>query len=391
MIDDVRYGPEMRILVVGGGIAGLTCAGLLEQRGFAPDVVEKTDSYGGLGYALGLWPAGSNILKGLGQYEAFAAHADPLHTYTLLNDDGDQLHSYDLRSLADQFGQAQLIWRPRLIDVLRETVSDENVQMGTTVTAIDEYDDGVDVTFTDGTTATYDLVIGADGIHSKVRDLVFGNVALSYQGMTSWAFWVEQELVDPGVTKEHWGTGRFAGLYPTDDGLACFLAVTAPENTPDPVDERKARIRDAFAGMGGFIPDILDEMEAKDPDEMWHDDFYDLKTDEWTTDRVALVGDSAHAPLPTAGVGASLAMESAAVITEELTPTDSDSLDQALGHYVARRRERVENVQDKSRQLGTFALFDHSSLLAPLRDQAVKHYSQERMERYFAEFLSAEI
>ncbi|MFC7130235.1 FAD-dependent monooxygenase [Haloferax chudinovii] len=390
MTDTVRYGTDLHILVVGGGIAGLTCAGLLEQRGFSPDVVEKTDSYGGLGYALGLWPAGSNILKGLGTYEAFASHADPMNTYTLLSDSGNELHSYDLRPLADEYGEAQLIWRPRLINVLRETVSDETIRMGTTVTDLHQHDDVVDVSFSDGTEDTYDVVVGADGIHSAVREMVFGEISLNYAGMTSWAFWVDEAMVERGVVKEHWGDGRFAGLYPTDDGLACFLAVTAPEGTPDPLDERKARIQKSFEGMGEFIPEVLDELETKDAEDIWHDDFYDLRMDEWTNSRVVLIGDAGHAPLPTAGVGASLAMEDAAVLTDELARTDSTRLDQALDHYVARRRKRVDEVQEKSRRLGTFALFDHS-LLTAVRDQVVKFYSQERMENYFRDFLSSEI
>ncbi|WP_267164483.1 FAD-dependent monooxygenase [Halovenus salina] len=390
MNDETRYGNDLQVLVVGGGIAGLTCAGLLEQRGFSPDIVEKTNRYGGLGYALGLWPAGSNILKGLGAYEAFQAHADPMHTYTLLSDSGKKLHSYDLSGLAVEYGKPHLIWRPRLIDVLGETVTDENIRMGTTVTDIDQHDDVVDVTFTDGTEGTYDLVVGADGIHSTVREQVFGDVSLTYQGMTSWAFWVDEELLDRGVIKEHWGDGRFAGLYPTDDGLACFLAVAAPEGMPDPVAERKGRIRERFEDMGGFIPDVLDEMETTDAEDIWHDDFYDLKMDEWTNDRVVLIGDAAHAPLPTAGVGASMAMESAAVLAGELTRTDSTYLEQALDHYVTRRRDRVDEVQQKSRQIGTFALFDHS-LLTGIRDQIVKFYSQDRMEEYYRGFLSSEI
>ena len=388
---EVRYGTDLRVLVVGGGIAGLTCAGLLEQRGFSPDVVEKTDSYGGLGYALGLWPVGSNVLKGLGVYEAFRSRADPMHTYTLLGDSGDELNTYDIATVAREYGEPHLVWRPRLIDVLGDTVSDENIRMGATITELDQHDGVVDVTFTDGTSGTYDLVVGADGIHSTVREMVFGDVALTYQGMTSWAFWVDEALVEPGVIKEHWGDGRFAGLYPTDDGLACFLATTAPEGTPDPVDERKARIRRSFEGMGGFIPDVLNEMEERAAHEIWHDDFYDLRMDEWANDRVVLIGDAAHAPLPTAGVGASMAMESAAVLADELTRTDSAYVERALDHYTTRRRDRVDKVQDKSRQLGTFALFDHSSLLSILRNEAVKLYSQKRMEKYYKDFLSSEI
>jgi len=391
MNSGVRSGSDMRVLVVGGGIAGLTLAGLLEQRGFSPDVVEKTDNYGGLGYALALWPAGSNILKGLGTYEHVRENADRFETYTLYSDQGARLHRYDLTGLAAEYGPLYLVWRPRLIEVLQHSVDQEHVRMGTTVTAIDEREDGVDVSFTDGTSETYDLVVGADGIHSTVRDLVFGDVPLTYQGLTGWAFWVDPSLVTSGEATEHWGNGRFVGLYPTKEKLACFMAVTAPEGSADPVGDRAQHIRETFGGMGGIVPDVLDEMGSlDDPTEIWHDDFYDLHTDEWTKGRVVLIGDAAHAVLPTAGVGASMAMESAAVLADELTRTDSQYLFQALEHYVARRRTRVDTVQKKSRQLGTFVLVDNP-VLASVRDKAVKFYSQDRMERYYQAFLSSEI
>ncbi|WP_264782357.1 FAD-dependent monooxygenase [Haladaptatus sp. T7] len=388
MTTTIRYGNDMRILVVGGGIAGLTLAGLLEQRGLSPDVVEKSSNYGGLGYTLSLWPAGSNILKGLGKYDELLDNADQFEEYHVLDHDGTHLHGYDMGSLADEYGETYLIWRPNLVDVLQETISEENLRMGTTVTEIDQHSDEVDVTFTDGTTATYDLVVGADGIHSKVRDLVFGEVELTYHDMTGWAFWVDPSLATSGEVQEHWGAGRFVGLYPTEDKLACFLAATAPEGTPDPVDERLDRVRETFDDMGGLVPDILDEMD--DPAGMWHDDFYDLHMDEWTKGRVVLIGDAGHAILPTGGVGASMAMESAAVLADELTRTDSKYLEQGLEHYVSRRRDRVDMVQKKSRRLGSFVMVQNH-LLAELRDKSVKFYSQERMEEYFRDFLSSEI
>ncbi len=388
MTTNVRYGTDMRVLVVGGGIAGLTLAGLLEGRGFSPDVVEKSENYGGLGYTLSLWPAGSNVLKGLGKYDELLGDADQFEEYHVFNHNGEQLHEYDMGSLADEYGETFLVWRPNLIDVLQTTVSEGTIRMGTTVTDVAQHADGVDVTFTDGTTGTYDLVVGADGIHSTVRELVFGDVELTYHDMTGWAFWVDPSMATTGEVQEHWGAGRFVGLYPTEDKLACFLAATAPEGTPDPVDERIERIRTTFDDMSGLVPDILDEMD--DPATMWHDDFYDLHMDEWTKGRVVLIGDAGHAILPTAGVGASMAMESAAVLADELTRTDSKYIEQGLSHYVSRRRDRVDTVQKKSRRLGSFVMVENH-FLAGIRDQGVKFYSQERMEGYFQEFLSSDI
>ena len=378
----------MRVLIVGGGIAGLTLAGLLQQRGFRPEVVEKTHDYGGVGYVLGLWPAGSSILKGLGLYEDYAEAGELFSTYSIADSHGETLHSYDMASLADEYGPAYLVMRAELVDRLRSRVDDDLVRMGTTVSALEQDAESVHVSFDDGSAGTYDLVVGADGIRSQIRELVFGDVPLDYHGFTGWAFWVDPELASPGDVVEYWTAGRFFGLYPTEDRLACFVAKSAEPNEPDPVETRIERIRDEFGDLGGVVPDVLADLT--DPTDVWHDDFNDVRMDEWYDGRVVLIGDASHAVLPTAGVGASMAMESAAVLADELTRTDSRFVTNAFERFVDRRRERVDRIQTKSRRMGSIAMLDNG-VLAALRNQSVKIYSQERLEAYWRDILSSDL
>lgn len=372
-----RYGSEMRVLIVGGGIAGLTLAGLLQQRGFRPTVLEKAHDYADAGYALGLFPAGSRILKGLGLYRRFVEAGTEMQGFEICNAEGRLLHSYSMQGIAEQFGPTVCLSRAALLGVLREAVPPESLRLGVTVDEITETEEGARVTFSDRSMApeTFDLVAGCDGIGSRTRRLVFGERALTYMGMTGWGFWVDPSLLESGWSREYWGDGKMFGLYPTKDRLCVFTGVRLPAGTPDPVETRIARIREHFKDFGDLVPQILAALTQ--PEMIFHGDYNDVKLDEWHRGRVVLVGDAAHAVLPTAGVGASMAMESAAVLAEELCRADSGRLGLALKDYVARRRPRVDRVQAQSRLYGKAVCLENP-LLTAARDAAIHAVSSDR-------------
>lgn len=382
----VRYGGELRILIVGGGIAGLTLAALLRQRGFHPEIVEKAEDYGGVGYVIGLWPAGSSVLKGLGLFRVFVAAGQEFTDYTVADGQGNVLHHYDFRALGARSGPAYLLQRSALVAILRQGIGDTSLRFGTTVVALDENGGELRAAFDDGSVGVYDLVVGADGIHSQVRRLIFGDAPLEYQHMTSWAFWIDPALAARTEVTEYWGAGRFFGVYPAKDALCCFVVAAARANQPDPVAQRIDRIRATFKPLGGVVPRVLADLP--DPQDIWHDDFYDLKLPQWRRGRIVLIGDAGAAILPTAGIGASMAMESAAALADELSRADSLFLEHSLERFIARRRARVDRVQKESRTLARYALVDHP-LAAKARDLIVRSYSQRRMERRMADMVSA--
>ena len=205
----VRYGPELRVLIVGGGIAGLTCAALLEQRGFKPIVVERIPEYGSVGYVIVLWPSGSRILKGLGVYKDLLDVGLQFTTYNVSDQKGQMIHSYSVKDVVDKYGPMLSTYRPDLINVLRKAVNPDSIRMNTTVDAIEQTNDEVYVTFSDGTQETFDLVVGCDGVRSKTRQLVFGDVPLTYSGMKGWSFWVKPSITKIQEIAEYWGTGKF--------------------------------------------------------------------------------------------------------------------------------------------------------------------------------------
>lgn len=365
----VRYGPELRVLIVGGGVAGLTLAALLEQRGFAPLVVEKATEYTDDGYSIGLWPAGSRILKGLRLFTKLSDLGVECARYIIANESGDTLHSFSFEPLTKRYGPLIDVSRLQLIELLRSAVNAERIRFGVTIRQITETLDGVVTEFDDGTAEMFDVVIGCDGINSTVRQLAFGDVAVAYSGVAGWAFWLPPDFVPPPEIIEYWGPGKFVGMYPSRRRFSAVVGVHCPLGTPDPVETRAERVRAALAGFGGIVPWVSQVLP--EPERMTHVEFSDLRSSEWTRGRVVLIGDAAHAFLPTAGMGASMAMESAAVLAEELCRVDSKFLIAGLQQYASRRRARVDRIQARSRRVARVR-FAGNGLMIRLRDEAVR-------------------
>ncbi len=380
----IRYGPDMKILIIGGGVAGLTLAGLLQRRGFAPRLVEKAPAFGKVGYVIVIWPSGSRVLKGLGAYEKLLEEGCQFTNYYISNYKGKVIKTYNIDPVAEKYGPIISIYRPELIDTLLASVNPEFIDMNTTVDKIEQGSDTAEVHFSNGSSEQYDLVIGCDGVRSKTREQIFGHIPLTYSGMSGWGFWIDPNLSKPDGIVEYWGKGKFIGVWPTKGRLSVFTSVKMAEKNIDPVDSRIDRIKECFKEFRGVVPDMLDQLN--DPNEIYYDTYNDMQIDGWSKGRVVLVGDSAHAILPNAGAGVSMAMESAAVIAEELCRADSKYIEHALKQYETRRKPRVKKVQNQSRMMGKL-VYSNSSILSTARDYFLKVYSNDLVYKYWDSML----
>lgn len=366
----------MRVLIVGGGIAGLTLAALLEQRGVRPLVVEQAAGYGGVGYVLGLWPLGSRVLKGLGLYQDLVERSVPLRRYRPCDARGRCVREYDFDWVADRYGPILGVRRLDLIELLRRALRDVELRMGETVTRLEIRPNDVGVTFSGGSQDDFDLVVGCDGLRSKMRELIFGDVPVSYHGWTGYAWWLDPALCRCDTITEYWTAGRFLGLYPAKDALCCFCALPSPAHVKDLPAVRPERLRKAFAGVGGLVPQVIEQLPQGA--EIWHDDFDDVKLPRWSRGRVLLIGDASAAILPTAGIGASMAMESAAALADEMSRADAASLDLTIRLFVRRRRGRVDSVQTASRRLLRLSLLK-SRPMTYLRNRMMGFMSEKQL------------
>ncbi|WP_191094176.1 FAD-dependent oxidoreductase [Nocardia colli] len=332
-----------RVLIVGGGIAGLTLAAALRCNGIEPTVVERVARYGDVGYVITLWPMGRLVVEHLGLGRRFDALTVPINTYSTHVDGGARLRDFDFRGhLGD--GVPRALRRAELIELLGSYAGGTEVQMARTVTSIEQDGHVVLARFDDGASAEFDVVVGADGIDSGLRGLVAGDVPMRRTGLRLWTWWTRGIGVAPDESHEFWGTARYFGYNPTTGPVGCAAALRATDAPATP-----AQLRDRLYGVAGQRDWMLDALD--DLDRVGCFDLADLRMRDWRFGRVVLLGDAGAAFLPTAGVGASMAMESALVLAEELSKVEAAQVPDALRRYVLRRRARVDAVQNRSRWL----------------------------------------
>jgi len=379
----------MRVMIVGAGIGGLTLAALLSRRGMKPLVVERAADFSHERYPLALYTLGSRILHGLGLFERFVARSEAMETYRVHNGHGALIHEYDLGALAGRIGPIRQLTRAELLTRLREGADRADLRMATTLEAARPEGDAIAVRLSDGTETSVDLLVGADGIHSQIRRDFFGEAATHSSGWGAWVWWADKALVRHDTIAEYWGAGRFVGAYPTRERIGLIAGGSEARLGPAAIGEHTAALRRELAGLGDSVAPLLGTMPAATAD-MFYWRLDDCRAPSWRAGRVALLGDSACGFLPTAGIGASMAMESAAVLADELDRTDAKFLPKALALYEKRRRKRAEAAQDDSRHLGSMMFVD-SLPLAWGRDQLLKFYSLEMLAKQIAKSLDEPI
>jgi len=369
-----------RTLIIGAGVAGLTLAALMRQRGEEPVVIERESSISNKGYMLGLYPMGARVLHGLGLHAQYLERSSSMMHYRIGNGKGKIIREYSLAAVAQRYGPIQGISRGELIGLLLEGVGDLHIRYGTTVTALRQQDELVEVAFSDGSAADFDLVVAADGLHSATRQMVLDEKEYAYRstGWGGWVFWIEPGDTSPDTYTEYWGAGKFLGLYPVKGHLGVFIG--GPSTVAQEMGMEKF-IRYVVEGFERpVLPGQAIQPGSGDPF-FW--DFHDCRASLWRKGRVALLGDAATGFIPTAGVGATMAMESAAALSDELSRTGAQHVEQALDLYEKRHRKRVEAAQENSRNLGKM-MFVKSSPLAWERNQLLKFYSVEELVREIA-------
>lgn len=321
--------PRRTVLISGASIAGPALAFWLNRFGFAVTVVEKADAFRGGGYPIDVRGTALEVVRRMGILPRLQdAHID-LRRISFLDGAGDTVASVDPHAVTGGTGNDLEVPRGELTAALYEAVrNDAQFLFGDSVDTLDRSDHGVDVTFRRGGTKTFDLVIGADGLHSRTRELVFGPEEQfhRYLGYCFAGFTMPNTL---GLRRETvlWNMpGRAAALYAVgdnDDTVHALLNFVRPEPPSDAFRNPGARrelVAGVFADAGWEIPGMLNAMwETED---LFFDTVGQIHLPHWSSGRVALVGDAAYAPSFLTGQGSSLALVGAYMLAGSLANRD---------------------------------------------------------------------
>jgi len=365
-----------RILVVGAGIGGLAVARTLARAGFSAEVVERERAWDEAGTGIYLPGNAARALRALGLEQAVSERGIVIPRQRVSDHRGRLLVEVDLAELWDGVGPCLALQRADLHAVLLEGARDVQIRMGSNVRGLRENNGTVSVEFGDGTVSDYDLVIGADGIHSTVRRLAFGSDATARPvGQVGWRFTTAcpDEITTWSAMLGH----RTAFLMiPIGNGrVYCYCDVVS---TSGDDHEDFGRL---FSGFAKPAPGLIDSVP--DGALVHRSTIEEVGLDSWVRGRVLLVGDAAHATSPNMAEGAAMALEDALVLAECLRRLEA--IPAALAAFEARRRPRTDWVRtqthrrDRTRYLPTvvrnmvlraFGRRIFRSNYQPLRDEA---------------------
>lgn len=310
----------MRILVSGAGIAGMTLAYWLLRDGHTPVVIERGSADRPGGYGIDFGGTGYDVAARMGIAERLASRRLPIESAQFVDTHGKVFASLSM-ALVHKISRSPhlALMHGTLEEILAEAIAPHvEIRYGHSIAAIEQRPGAVEVTFAHGAQETFDLVVGADGVHSRTRDLIFGpeptfHHYLGYQV----AIHLLADRFALGAVRTHYTEARRQlVLYPTESpGELVAMYLFRSDITTSVEPRRRAQLlRDTYGEMGWLTPAVLDQL----PESIFMDALTQITMPRWYDGRVVLIGDACGATTPTSAQGVSMAMAGGYLLARSL-------------------------------------------------------------------------
>ncbi len=341
-----------KVLIVGGGLGGMACAIQMRRAGVTVDMIDIDPQWRVYGAGITITGPTLRALRTLDVLDQVKAHGGFWSGAKVFDRAGVLIEELSIPALDDEIPGNGAILRPVLHKILSERTRGVgvDVRLGLTVQDLTQDGDGVQVGFSDGSPGIYDLVVGADGIFSKMRERIFPDGPKPrFTGQACWRLVAERP---PGFDRSHFymaGDTKLGFNPISSTHMYMFLLERTPANPWIAPEDQPQRLYELMEGFGGITPKVREGVLASTsinyrPLEVL------ITPPPWHVGRVVLMGDAVHATTPHLASGAGMAIEDGLVLTEELDKTGG--VEDDLQRYVARRYERCRLVVENSIRLG---------------------------------------
>lgn len=335
----------MKILIVGGGIGGPALASFLDNDDrFDITLVEQAPEFKNIGYGISLWPNGQKMVDMLGLRHLIDQKGYVLPWLGVENRKGKYINEIFF-SVFSQFGTTVTLPRATLHGGIIERLKKgkTKIKLGTKFSSFVEKNEKIFAKFEDGTEEEYDLIVGADGVRSKVKESAFGKDFIRLYGWSAWVFWVE------GITEYSRGVvevpehGGICFVYPTLDKCFAMIGTNSLHKFTTP-EEKLAELRKISQTYPASIQKIVDTIPSGE--NVFYDELRYVDMPKWYKGRAVIIGDAKHAASPLSGMGASMALEDAYVLADELKKNYTSAYPKiAFQKFVERRDKRMKKFR----------------------------------------------